>query len=194
MIATVNMSTIGAATIDALLPQTQCMRCGYAGCLPYAQALAQDTTDLNRCPPGGARLIESLAALLNRPVLPLDPSCGSELPPRVVAIVLAECTGCARCLPACPVDAIVGARRQLHTVLADWCTGCELCLPACPVDCIRVLERTASGTVATAPSAHVSRERFRQHQLRRAGSAAERAELLADRKRRAGESAPAEVR
>ncbi|MFO1399933.1 MAG: RnfABCDGE type electron transport complex subunit B [Steroidobacteraceae bacterium] len=99
-------------------------------------------------------------------------------------VVAAQCTGCARCLPACPVDAIVGARRSLHTVLAAWCTGCELCLPACPVDCIRMLERPASESEATAPQAAASRQRFLAHQRRAPTSAAARA-LLAERKRAA---------
>ena len=143
------MNGIDAAAIDTLLPQTQCMRCGYAGCRPYAEALAAGRRRLNRCPPGGAQLIAQLAALLGRPPLPLDPACGTEAPPRVAEIVIAACIGCARCLPACPVDAIIGARRQLHTVLPDWCTGCELCLPACPVDCIRMPERGLSGPTAS---------------------------------------------
>jgi electron transport complex protein RnfB len=177
------MTGIDATAIDALLPQTQCRRCGYAGCLPYAEALAAGTAELNRCPPGGARLIGELAALLGRAPLPLDPACGAEMPPRVAEIVAADCTGCARCLPACPVDAILGARRQLHTVLADWCTGCELCLPACPVDCIRMRARPEGGGAAQAPAAEANRARFVHHQRRRQASAAQRARLLAERKR-----------
>ena len=125
-----------AARIDALLPQTQCTRCGYAGCAPYAAAIAAGEADLNRCPPGGAPVIADLATLLGRPVLPLDPACGTEAPPRVAEVVEEDCIGCARCIDACPVDAIVGARRYLHAVIAAECSGCELCLPACPVDCI----------------------------------------------------------
>ena len=189
MTASTHMNRVDAAAIDALLPQTQCMRCGFAGCLPYAEALAAGATDLNRCPPGGERLIDELAELLGRPSLPLDPACGTEAPARVADIVAAECTGCARCLPACPVDAIVGARRQLHTVLADWCTGCELCLPACPVDCIRMPERSLVVSSVPAPAPDDSRERFRRHQLRRSTSDAERARLLAERKRTAGAAA-----
>ena len=175
--------------VDALLPQTQCMRCGYAGCRPYAEALAAGDAALNRCPPGGARLIDALAALLGRPPLPLDPGCGVEAPVRQAVIDAAACTGCARCLPACPVDAIVGARRSLHSVLASWCTGCELCLPACPVDCIRMLERGSNGPGV--PDAADSRRRFQAHQRRRQDSAAERARLLAERKRAARGREPA---
>jgi electron transport complex protein RnfB len=172
MTAGLRMNGIDAAAIDTLLPQTQCRRCGYAGCLPYAEALAAGSTGLNRCPPGGTPLIAQLAALLGRPPLPLDPACGTEAPARVAEIVIADCIGCARCLPACPVDAIIGARRRLHTVLPDWCTGCELCLPACPVDCIRMPERGLSGPTASPPAAGASRDRFRRHGQRRSRSAA----------------------
>jgi electron transport complex protein RnfB len=128
-----------ARRIDALLPQTQCRRCGFDGCRPYAVALARGETALNRCPPGGTALIGELAALLGRPALPLDPDCGHEEPPRVAFIDEPACIGCARCLPPCPTDAILGARKRMHTVIAADCTGCELCVPACPVDCIRMV-------------------------------------------------------
>ncbi len=122
--------------IDALLPQTQCTRCGFQGCRPYATALAAGQAELNRCPPGGTTVIGRLAALLARPAQPLDPACGVEDAPTVAEVVEEDCIGCARCIDACPVDAIVGARRHLHTVIAAECSGCELCLPVCPVDCI----------------------------------------------------------
>ena len=125
-----------AARIDAALPQTQCTRCGYAGCAPYAAAIAAGEAGINRCPPGGAPVIADLATLLGRPAPALDPACGTEAPPRVAEVVEEDCIGCARCIDACPVDAIVGARRYLHAVIAGECSGCELCLPACPVDCI----------------------------------------------------------
>ena len=125
--------------IDALLPQTQCRRCGFDACRPYAAALARGETELNRCPPGGAALITQLAVLLDRPPRPLDPACGSEGPPRVAWIDESACIGCARCLPPCPTDAIIGARKRMHTVVAANCSGCELCLPACPVDCIHMV-------------------------------------------------------
>jgi electron transport complex protein RnfB len=125
-----------AARIDALLPQTQCTRCGYQGCRPYAEAIAAGDATINRCPPGGAPVIAELAALLARPVMALDAACGSEAPPRVAEVVEEDCIGCARCIDACPVDAIVGARRYVHAVIAAECSGCELCLPVCPVDCI----------------------------------------------------------
>src|SRR6185312_17134100 len=116
-----------SARIDALLPQTQCTRCGYTGCRPYAEAIAAAGAPINRCPPGGAATIAALGALLARDVMPLDPHCGSETAPQVAWIDAETCIGCARCLPPCPVDAIIGASRYLHTVQAARCTGCELC-------------------------------------------------------------------
>lgn len=125
-----------ADRIDGLLPQTQCARCGYDGCRPYADALAGGETPINRCPPGGRPVIEALARLLGVPAVPLDRGCGAETPPRVALIDEDECIGCAKCIEACPTDAIVGARKWMHQVIAADCSGCELCLPPCPVDCI----------------------------------------------------------
>jgi electron transport complex protein RnfB len=143
-----------AARIDALLPQTQCRRCGFDACRPYAEALARGETDLNRCPPGGAALIGELAALLGRPPRPLDPACGAEGPLRVAFIDEPACIGCARCLDPCPTDAILGARKRMHTVIAADCSGCELCIPACPVDCIRMVPAPEP---ATGRAAHFRR-------------------------------------
>ncbi len=128
-----------AARIDALLPQTQCRRCGFNGCRPYAEALARGESELNRCPPGGDVVIDRLAILLGRPRLALDPACGAEAPPVVAWIDEPACIGCARCLDDCPTDAIIGARKRMHTVIAADCSGCGLCLPTCPVDCIHLL-------------------------------------------------------
>jgi len=125
-----------ADAIDALLPQTQCRQCGYGGCRPYAEAVASGRAPINRCPPGGTEVIAELAALLDTPPLPPDESTGKTLPPSTAFIEEALCIGCTLCIAACPVDAIVGARRLMHTVIADGCTGCALCLPPCPVDCI----------------------------------------------------------
>jgi Na+-translocating ferredoxin:NAD+ oxidoreductase subunit B len=125
-----------AERINALLPQTQCGQCDYAGCRPYAEAIARGDADINQCPPGGDAGIRALAALLGRAPIPLDPAPGVEKPPVVALIREAECIGCTKCIQACPVDAIVGGSKLMHTVLADLCTGCELCLPPCPVDCI----------------------------------------------------------
>jgi electron transport complex protein RnfB len=133
-----------ADAIDALLPQTQCTRCGFDACRPYAEALASDATELNRCPPGGDETIAALAALLQKPALPLDRDCGEDWPvARVARVVEADCIGCTKCIQACPVDAIVGAANLMHTIIEAQCTGCELCIPPCPVDCI-VMEEAPS--------------------------------------------------
>jgi len=126
------------ARIDALLPQTQCGQCLYPGCRPYAAAIARGDADIDRCPPGGEATIRALALLLDRAPRPVDPSYGVTKGAVVAWIDEDRCIGCARCLPPCPVDAIVGAPRYMHTVIHDQCTGCELCIPACPVDCIEL--------------------------------------------------------
>jgi electron transport complex protein RnfB len=119
--------------IEAILPQTQCGQCGYPGCKPYAEAIAKGECDINRCPPGGTEGVQRLADLLGREVKPLD----AEEKPKAVAVIDENtCIGCTLCIQACPVDAIVGAAKQMHTIIAQQCTGCELCLPPCPVECI----------------------------------------------------------
>ena len=128
--------------VNAELPQTQCAQCGYPGCRPYAEAIIQGEA-INRCPPGGNATIDALATLLGRDALALDPACGEDPPPQVAVIREEDCIGCTLCLPACPVDAIVGAPRYLHTVIESACTGCELCLAPCPVDCIDLVELPA---------------------------------------------------
>jgi len=125
-----------ANQIDALLPQTQCQRCGFNGCKPYAEAIAAGETDINRCPPGGDATIENLARLTGVSQKPLAPECGTAEQPKVAFIREDECIGCTKCIQVCPVDAILGAAKQMHTIIAGECTGCELCVPACPVDCI----------------------------------------------------------
>jgi electron transport complex protein RnfB len=127
-----------AERINALLPQTQCGQCLYPGCRPYAAAIASGDADLDRCPPGGAATARAIARLLDRPSKTPDPRYGDTKPRQVAWIDESRCTGCARCLPVCPVDAIVGAPRLMHTVLAARCTGCELCIAPCPVDCIEL--------------------------------------------------------
>jgi electron transport complex protein RnfB len=122
--------------IDALLPQTQCRKCGFQGCRPYAEALVAGVAAINRCPPGGEIGIQKLADALSVPVMALDLECGVERPLMLAVIDESVCIGCTKCLPPCPVDAILGASKQMHTVIAELCTGCELCLPACPVNCI----------------------------------------------------------
>jgi len=125
--------------IDRVLPQTQCGQCGYPGCRPYAAAIASGEADINQCPPGGTAGVRKLADLLGRAPKPLNPEHGIEKPAVVALIVEEDCIGCTKCIQACPVDAIVGAPKRMHTVIADLCTGCELCLPPCPVDCIALL-------------------------------------------------------
>lgn len=122
--------------IDALLPQTQCGKCGHPGCKPYAEGIANGEL-INKCPPGGDETIAALAELLKIPVLELDVSRGAA-PPQVAYIREAECIGCTKCIQACPIDAIVGAAKLMHTVLIDECTGCDLCVAPCPVDCIEM--------------------------------------------------------
>lgn len=122
--------------INAILPQTQCGQCNYPGCKPYAQAIADGEALINQCPPGGQEGIKSLAELLDIEVLELNPENGAEESDQVVEIIEADCIGCTKCIQVCPVDAIVGAAKQMHTVILDECTGCDLCIPACPVDCI----------------------------------------------------------
>ena len=166
--------------LDQLLPQTQCTRCGYAGCRPYAEALAAGDADIDQCPPGGAATVAALAAVLGRAPKAVNPVHGVEGPPRVAVIDEAVCIGCAKCLPACPVDAIVGARRQLHTVIAADCTGCDLCLPPCPVDCITMVEiAPAPLPLATLRAlAGRFRDRFHAHQARADARATQRAARL----------------
>jgi len=133
---------VTAADIDALLPQTQCQRCSYADCHAYADAIATGEAEINRCPPGGQATREALAALLGRDrddCLALANDVGAYAPDHVALIDEAACIGCAACLPVCPTDAIIGASKRMHTVIADECTGCELCIIACPVDCIALV-------------------------------------------------------
>ena len=127
--------------VNELLPQTQCAQCGYPGCRPYADAIAQGEASIDQCPPGGDRLVRELAELLGAPASSVNPEFGETKPPQIAFIDESHCIGCALCLPACPVDAILGAHRFTHTVLVNQCTGCELCLPPCPVDCIDLVSR-----------------------------------------------------
>lgn len=175
-----------ASDIDALLPQTQCARCGHGGCRPYAEAIVAGAAGINRCPPGGAATIDALARLTGLPATPLDPACGVEGPELVAVIDEAACIGCARCLPPCPVDAIVGAQRRMHTVLNALCTGCELCVAPCPVDCIRMVPRASlASPVPRAPTAHENRSRYEIREARLQRRAAQRQSLLEARKRAA---------
>jgi len=164
--------------IDALLPQTQCTRCGFPACRPYAAAIAHGDADINQCPPGGSTGIAALARLLGRAEKPLNPANGIEKP-REVALILEEiCIGCTKCILACPVDAIVGAAKMMHTVIVNECTGCELCIAPCPVDCIVMVANADYG----ADHAAQYRARYEAHQARLARDEAERATELARRK------------
>ena len=152
-------------TLDRLLPQTQCTQCGYSGCLPYAKAMLAGET-ANRCVPGGQPLADALAAQLDRPYLPVlqgrFPLDQTGRPPVMLARIReADCIGCTKCLAACPVDAIVGARKYMHSIIDDWCTGCELCLPPCPVDCIDLIP-----AAQPLPAADQLRLRYQEHQQR----------------------------
>lgn len=180
---------VNVEAIHALLPQTQCTRCGFAGCRPYAEAIARGEARINRCPPGGTETLNRLASLLDVEAPPLDPECGVEGPPQLALIDPSRCIGCARCLPPCPVDAIVGASRQLHVVLESVCTGCELCIAPCPVDCITLVPRVALRSPVAAPTAEDNLRRFSAHENRLARREAERLATLAERKRLAAEAA-----
>ncbi|WP_434109069.1 electron transport complex subunit RsxB [Paraburkholderia caffeinilytica] len=177
-----------ADRIEDLLPQTQCTKCGYPACRPYAEAVASGEADYNQCPPGGAEGIARLAALLGKPVIPLNSANGVERPRPLAVIDEQVCIGCTLCMQACPVDAIVGAPKQMHTVIAERCTGCDLCVPPCPVDCIAMPPVTgeASGWDAWSQSqANAARE---HHNRREARLARERAaaEARAAARRAAG--------
>jgi electron transport complex protein RnfB len=168
-----------ADDIDAILPQTQCTRCGYDGCRPYSAAMASGLAQINQCPPGGSATIAALAHLLRREALPLNPANGVEGPALVAVIDEDRCIGCIKCLPPCPVDAIVGARRQTHTVIAAVCTGCELCVAPCPVDCITMVPRASE---SRDPTPELNRARYYAHTTRLAQRAEAQASLLAARK------------
>ena len=159
----------GVDAVDALLPQTQCRRCGYDACRPYAQALGRGDADLSRCPPGGEATFAALARILGRPVRALDPACGAAGPRETAIIDESECTGCTVCIRACPVDAIIGARKWMHAVVESECTGCGLCVEPCPVDCISMVPaRTGPATAQgwLVERAPLARRRFERRRIR----------------------------
>jgi Na+-translocating ferredoxin:NAD+ oxidoreductase subunit B len=183
---------VTADQIDALLPQTQCTKCGYAGCRPYAEAIAAGAAEIDQCPPGGEAGIEHIARLLGRPAKPLNPAHGAAGPRSVALIDEAACIGCTLCIQACPTDAIVGAPKRMHTVLLAECTGCELCVAPCPVDCIRILPLAAVVSLGAASmreeieapvAAHAGRwsRRYAARRARIAREDEERARRLAEK-------------
>ena len=173
--------------IDALLPQTQCGKCGHPGCKPYAEGIAQGEA-INKCPPGGTATIIALADLLSVQPLPLEAPNG-PVPPQIAFIREAECIGCTKCIQACPVDAIVGAAKQMHTVITDECTGCELCVVPCPVDCIDILPLAEPAASAQRHRADQFRQRF---EFRNTRLAREEARRQAEREARAARAAQAQ--
>lgn len=194
------MSTL-AHRIESLLPQTQCRECGFNGCTPYAEALAAGTAAINLCPPGGETVMRELAALLHTSPLPLAQADKAAAPKALALIDETACIGCTACIKACPVDAILGATKQMHSVIADECTGCGLCLPPCPVDCIvmqpvadawlpRARQLAGEAPSERAAAAAHARERHQRRNRRLARLAAERQAHLAARRAAAGNTAP----
>jgi electron transport complex protein RnfB len=153
-----------AEKIDALLPQTQCGLCGHGGCMPYATAIAEKNEAINLCPPGGERVLAKLAALLKQEPIPLK----APAKPAQVAVIQEEaCIGCLKCITACPVDAIVGAAKLMHTVITDACTGCELCIPPCPMDCIELVAISEPvNDDEFYQKAELARQRYYKHNVR----------------------------
>ncbi|SAK76508.1 electron transport complex, RnfABCDGE type, B subunit [Caballeronia fortuita] len=168
-----------AERIEDLLPQTQCTKCGYPACRPYADAIAAGEASYNQCPPGGAEGVARLAALLGKPDIPLDTTHGVERARPVAVIDENVCIGCTLCMQACPVDAIVGAAKQMHTVIAELCTGCDLCVPPCPVDCIAMVPVTGERTGWDAWSQEAADAARARHDRRVARLERERAEAQA---------------
>jgi len=178
--------------INALLPQTQCTRCGYPDCRSYAKAIAKQEVAINRCPPGGDEGVRRLAALTGQPVLALDAEHGQEGPRHVAVIDEAWCIGCTLCLPVCPTDAIFGSNKLMHSVIEKHCTGCELCIPVCPVDCISLVNVTAleTGWKAWSPAqAEDARSRYAFHQIKQVRET----RVQADRLEKKAEAALADV-
>ncbi|WP_028205741.1 electron transport complex subunit RsxB [Paraburkholderia nodosa] len=163
-----------ADRIEDLLPQTQCTKCGYDGCRPYAEAVAAGAANYNQCPPGGLEGVERLATLLGKPVIPINPDNGVERARPVAFIDEQLCIGCTLCMQACPVDAIVGAPKQMHTIVKDQCTGCDLCVAPCPVDCIAMIPVTGEATGWDAWTQQQADEARVRHDRRAARQVAER--------------------
>lgn len=158
---------ISAEAIDALLPQTQCGLCEYAGCKPYAEAIAKKEANIDRCLPGGVRVLKNLAALTQQDAGVFEAAMQQKAKPTLTAVIReAECIGCTKCIQACPVDAILGAAKQMHTIITDRCTGCELCVAPCPVDCIDILPIPEFSEIEIQQRANAARQHFYAHQNR----------------------------
>ena len=151
-----------------MLPQTQCKRCGYSDCKPYAEAIFFEKEDINRCPPGGNTLMEKLADYMGLEKKPINPQCGTPSEPKLLFIDEVECIGCGLCIPSCPVDAIAGAFKFMHTIIKEECTGCELCISPCPVDCIKIIDRPLklSWNKKRAENSRLKFERKKNNQLK----------------------------
>lgn len=154
-----------AEQIDTLLPQTQCTKCGYSGCKPYANAIAKGQAEINQCPPGGDEGSKKLAILLGKQAIPLNPKFGKEKPRTVAFIVEEHCIGCGKCLDPCPTDAIIGSNKYMHTVISEECTGCDLCVSACPVDCI-IMQDLIHPSAWDTIHANNARQRYKNKQVR----------------------------
>ncbi|MDH4284873.1 MAG: electron transport complex subunit RsxB [Gallionellaceae bacterium] len=185
-----NGNTSLVEKINALLPQTQCGKCGYSGCRPYAEAMAAGEAGINKCPPGGEEGIRDLAELLGVPFQPFEPDVVIK-PPSVAFIAEDLCIGCTLCIQACPVDAIAGASKLMHTVIAALCTGCELCVPPCPVDCISMLPLSGSQPARSQKRAvaQAAKERYQFRQERLERDKREKAERLAQKEKAAVKAA-----
>ncbi|MEI6542104.1 MAG: RnfABCDGE type electron transport complex subunit B [Methylococcales bacterium] len=178
--------------INAILPQTQCRKCGFQGCRPYAEAIASGLADINQCPPGGELGIVELARLLNIDPKPLNPEYGEYKPKQVAFIIEDKCIGCVKCIAVCPVDAILGAAKFMHTVIASECTGCELCIAPCPVDCI--VMHPLSLTIQSQslvqkdkyPDSQLAKKRYDARCLRKAKEIEEKAERAKQKKAELG--------
>lgn len=174
---------ISVDQINAILPQTQCGQCGYKGCQPYAEAIVAGLADINQCPPGGDDGIAELAALMKLSPKPLDPAFGVHKTRQIAYIIEDDCIGCVKCLAACPVDAIIGAAKQMHTVIAAECTGCELCILPCPVDCIEIRPLAVTLTPEQKSAQKLtSMRRYAARNERKASEARRKAEKMRQQK------------
>lgn len=175
--------------IDACLPQTQCTRCSYPCCLEYAQAILRGEANIDQCPPGGDTTLEKLSRLTGKEVSILNPEFGDYQPKTLALIIEKKCIGCVLCIKACPVDAIIGANKLMHTIIQVRCTGCELCLPVCPTDCIEMqplelgLKTDSDWPGYAQQDIREAKQRYQQRQLRQSLQAKEKAPALSASRR-----------